>query len=253
MVTYLPKAHLVRKDTIVTLTPKIGEPVQASELKVLELAPCRLYVIRILGDLFKLRPALPRVGHALIGELGLRFTLSIRLDLGLRDRLHVLGEFPGTVLVVEPLPFAEILHFAVSAFSVRNNPFNITKVFELLPLTFFVKQKRFSVLAGNIRSSQAGLPYLVRLDVVVNPFESLEAFEEFVGLVSVVKMGKVFPFNMEALWYMLYQVKDSSRWEPTMFSNQRSWGSFSWPSSLLWLRTASISSSSWYWALGSTT
>lgn len=109
MTTNLSKTHFVCEDTVFAFGPKISKPVEAGQLKVFEFAACFLYVIRILSDFLKLRSVVLCVKRAFERELGFRFTFSVRLDLFLRNGLDVLGEFPGAVLVIETLPFTEIL------------------------------------------------------------------------------------------------------------------------------------------------
>lgn len=41
---------------------------------------------------------------------------------------------------------------------------------------------------------------LVSLDIVVDAFETFETLEEFIGFVCVVEVGKIFPFDVEALF-----------------------------------------------------
>jgi hypothetical protein len=103
------------------------------------------------------------------------------------------------VLIIETLPFTEIFHLAISTFSVRNDTFGVAEVFEFLPLTFFVQQEGFYVLAGKARSSETRLPQLVSLDVVIHPLKAFKALEELIGLIGVVQMGEILPFYMKAL------------------------------------------------------
>jgi len=56
-----------------------------------------------------------------------------------------------------------------------------------------------SFFARDSRCIDTRMPKLVLLDVVVDAFEALEAFEEFICLIGVVQVGKVFPFDVESL------------------------------------------------------
>jgi len=48
-------------------------------------------------------------------------------------------------------------------------------------------------------SIDARLPYFVCLDVIVNPFEALEALQEFICLVNIVGVGEIFPLDVKSL------------------------------------------------------
>ena len=59
--------------------------------------------------------------------------------------------------------------------------------------------KRLNIFPGEPWCLDSRLPNLICFDVVVDTLESLKAFEKFVRLVRVMKMRKVFPFDMKAL------------------------------------------------------
>lgn len=174
------------------------------------------------------------VGYALVGELGLSLTLTIGRDLLLSDRVDLLVKLPGAVVVVETHPLAEVLHITTAGLAMGDDTLNVAVGFEILFLPLLFEMESFAVFLRNSRGINTGLPYFVGLDVIVDAFEAPEALKEFIGFVCVVKMGKVFPLDMEALgkkgyWEMFY--REQREYMLTTFSNQRSSESSSLPSS----------------------
>jgi hypothetical protein len=82
---------------------------------------------------------------------------------------------------------------------VRDDALDGSERLELLLLALLVDLQRLDVLTADTWRVDARLPLLVRLDVVVDALQPLEALEEVVCLVCVVQMRKVFPFDVEAL------------------------------------------------------
>ena len=69
-----------------------------------------------------------------------------------------------------------------------NDAFSDLILLVLLLLALLVKQKLFALFLGDARSVEPRLIGPVRLDVVVYALEALEALQELVCLVSIVKM-----------------------------------------------------------------
>jgi len=76
------------------------------------------------------------VRKTLVRELGLRFPLPVRCNVLFGYKVNFFLEFPGTMVVVETLPFAKVFNITVDSFPVRDDAFNIATGFEVLLLSF---------------------------------------------------------------------------------------------------------------------
>lgn len=187
------------------------------------------------------------VRNTFVRKLGFCLSLSICSDILFRYGINIFLELPSAVIVIESLPLAKVLHITIDGFAVSDDTFSVAEGFKVLFLAFLFEVEGFAVFLGDTGRTDAGLPDLVSFDIIVNTFEAPEALEELISLVCVMKVRKVFPFDMKALdRYILrvFPVEWRDKRVLTMFSNQRSSASSSLPSSRLWPRTASISSSS---------
>jgi hypothetical protein len=93
--------------------------------------------------------------------------MAIRLDLVLCDWSNLILSFPCAVFIVQPGPLAQIFYRCAS-FSVCNNALDDPVLFLLLLLALFVEQKRLGIFLRKTRGIEAGLIYLVGLDVIID-------------------------------------------------------------------------------------
>ena len=147
----------------------------------------------------KVWPRSTVVRNTFVRKLGLCLSPSIGSNILFRYGIDILLEFPSAVIVIESLPLAKVLHITIDGFAMSDDAFNVAEGFEVLFLAFLFEVEGFAVFLGNAGSTDAGLPDLVGFDIIVNTFEAPEALEEFISLVCVMKMRKVFPFDMKAL------------------------------------------------------
>jgi hypothetical protein len=144
--TYLPKTHFVGQDAIFTLAPQVCQPVQSSELEILQFATSFGDIFRIFSNLLKGRALGSRVSHTFVRKLGLCFPLTIRFKLLPRNRTDLFQRFPCAVFIIEAIPLAEVFDFTLDAVAVRNDTFNRLVKFEVLLLTFLVQEECFALL-----------------------------------------------------------------------------------------------------------
>ena len=143
---YLPETHLVGQDAILTLAPQVCQPVQSSELEILQLTTSFGDIFRVFSNLLEGRALSARVSHTFERKLGLRFPLTISIKLFPRDRTDLFQGFPCAVFIIEAIPLAEIFDFTLDTVAVRNDTFNRLVKFEVLLLTFLIQEKRFTLL-----------------------------------------------------------------------------------------------------------
>ena len=107
------------------MRPGERQPVEACQLKVLQLATVLLNVIRIARDLLELRAFVDRVLLTLVREVRVALTLPIGLDEVLGDGRDFGVRLPRAVLVREVRPLAEILDHGLTVLvgdlAVRND------------------------------------------------------------------------------------------------------------------------------------
>jgi hypothetical protein len=139
------------------------------------------------------------IRNTFVRKPGLCLSLSICSDILFRYGIDIFLEFPSAVIVIESLPLAKVLHITIDGFTVSDDAFNVAEGFEVLFLAFLFEVEGFTVFLGNTGSTDAGLPDLVGFDIIVNTFEAPEALEELISLVCVMKVRKVFPFDMKSL------------------------------------------------------
>lgn len=207
MRTHLSETHLVSQNSIFAIAPEKGEPVEPCELEILQLTASSGNVFRIFVHALELRPGILGIDGALVGELALCFAAPVRSDLLFGDRIDIFLQFPCTMLIVEALPFAEVFHLGLvtsRGLSVGDDAFDIAESFEFFFFTFLVEKKGFNVLTRKTRGFEASFPLFVGLDIVIDALEAFEALEEFVGLIGIVEMRKVLPFDMKALYFILF-------------------------------------------------
>jgi hypothetical protein len=206
--TNLSETHLVSKDPVLAFAPKVRKPIQPSELEILELAPCGDDVLRVLDNLLEGWSLVAVVRDAFEGELGLRFSLPVLLDLLLRNGSDFLLSLPGAVVIVEARPLAVVLRArGDGVLSVGHYPFHGLESLKLFPFSLFVQEKRLVILARHIGSVEPRLIHFVCLDVIVDTLETSEPLEKFISLICVVQMREILPLDMEALrgWNMREQ------------------------------------------------
>jgi hypothetical protein len=183
--TYFSETHLISQDAILTLAPQVRQPVQSSELKILQFTPRFGDVFRVFSDLLERWALGTRVGYTFVWELGLRFPLTIRFKLLPRDRTNLFEGFPRAVFVIETIPLAEVINFTLCTVTMRNDTFNRLVKLEVFLLAFLVQKERFALLGGKAGGCKASLITFVRLDVVIHPLEPLVSLEELVCFVGV--------------------------------------------------------------------
>jgi len=183
--TYLSETHLIGQDAVLTFAPQVRQPVQSSELKILQFTARFGDVFRVFSDLFEGWTLGTRVGYTFVRELGLRFPLTIRVKLLPRDRTDLFEGFPCAMFVVETVPLAEVFNVTLDTVTMRNDTLNRLVKFEVLLLSFLVQKERFTLLGGKTGGCKASLIGFVRLDVVIYPLEPLVSLEKLVCLVGV--------------------------------------------------------------------
>ena len=160
---HLSKAHFIREDSILscqtdkhvvrdqkvnrTFGPKVGQPIQTSQLKILQLAPSFHNIFRIRIEPFKCRSLVFWIMRAAVWELALCFPSLVRLDLGFGGCPNGVVGFPGAMLVAQASPLAEILDLAIGSLALRDNSFNLLVTFLFFPLALLVKEEGFVVFS----------------------------------------------------------------------------------------------------------
>ena len=87
---------------------------------------------RIFRDLLKPWALTICIQYTFVGELGLCFPLTISLELFPCNRMNLFQGLPCAVFVIEAIPLAEVLIFALGAVAVRNYTFDCLVKFEVL-------------------------------------------------------------------------------------------------------------------------
>lgn len=81
-----------------------------------------------------------------------------------------------------------------------NNAFHDFAPFEPFCFSFLLDVEELHFLFGNRFIGEDGFFGEENgFDVIVNAFEAFEALKEFVCFVGIMKMGEIFPFDVEAL------------------------------------------------------
>lgn len=153
--TDLSKPHLISQNTIIAFAPQKREPVETCQLEVLQRSASGGDIFRIFVHPLEIRPRIPMVREALVRESAFSLPLPVRRNKLLCDRIDILLEFPGAMVVVESLPLAKVFHVAVDSFSMRNNAFSIAESLEIFLLSLLFEQEGFPVFLRYSRSIDA--------------------------------------------------------------------------------------------------
>lgn len=172
----LSEPHFIGEDAIFTTTPKVRQPVQASELKIFELAASGHNVIRVALDLVERRSLVAWIVLALERELCFRLPCSERDYLFLGCLSDIIVRFPSTSFIAEVAPLDVIFWVTRAVFALRNDSLDLLPIFVLFAFAFLVEKKLFLLFGGYLRVIDTSFPLLVGLDVIVNALETFKAF-----------------------------------------------------------------------------
>jgi hypothetical protein len=148
--TNLAKSHLISQNTILTLAPQVSQPIQPSQLEILQFASSLTDILWIRCNLRESRPLVFRIYHALIRELGFTLPCPIGVNLLLRDRLDLILTLPCTVLVVEICPLAEVFRFSLDTRTLCDDALDDLVSLAFLFQTLLVQEKSFVLFWGEI-------------------------------------------------------------------------------------------------------